>query len=174
MGSSPIRSSPPNSPLRSDFSGHVTPPGWRRALEMHHPPTTVAGPDEGLPALAAEFPTALDWTVGPRLLTAAVLVIGSARRLRRLAVEGFTELALGVVLCVGGILRRLRFGHSAQATAFPGACRKGGRSAMSAAPADPSPSPAGIRPNPDALRRCCDTRQSGPRRCRRRAPPRAA
>lgn len=51
-----------------------------------------------LAALAAKFPTARHRTVRPRLLAAAILMIGSARRLCHLAVEGFPELALGLTL----------------------------------------------------------------------------
>src|SRR5437879_10681034 len=64
-----------------------------------------------LAALAAELPAALGRTVRPRLLVAAVLVVGSARRLRLLAVERFTELALGLVF-----LLRVRFGHDGSLT----------------------------------------------------------
>ncbi|AMC54496.1 hypothetical protein RN07_1265 [Mycobacterium tuberculosis variant bovis] len=44
------------------------------------------------------IPTARHRTVRPRLLAAAILMIGSARRLCHLAVEGFPELALGLTL----------------------------------------------------------------------------
>ena len=51
-----------------------------------------------LPALSAEFATALHRTVCPRLFVATAFVIGSARRLGHLAVQGLTELALDLVL----------------------------------------------------------------------------
>jgi hypothetical protein len=67
----------------------------------------TANPVSARAALTTEFPTALDRTVRPGLRAAPVLVIGSARRLRLLPVEGFAELALGLVL-----LPRVRFSHT--------------------------------------------------------------
>ena len=105
-------------------------------------------------ALAAEFPTALCRTVRPRLLAATVFVIGSARRVGHLAVEGFAELALGLVLGPLRprrltIFRGVRFSHTGSlawtgrawlvdmaVSACLGACRTGARLAASAAPAD--------------------------------------
>lgn len=51
-------------------------------------------PRPWLAALAAEFPTARHRTVRPRLLAAAILMIGSARRLCHLAVEASRNLRL--------------------------------------------------------------------------------
>src|ERR1700739_100347 len=72
-----------------------------------------------LDALATEFPTALDRTMRPGLLAAAVLVIGSARGLGLLAIAGFAALTLGLVL-----LRRFRFGHTGS-LAWTGRARRG-------------------------------------------------
>ena len=63
--------------------------------------STLSAAKSNYAALAAELPAVLQRSVRAGLFGAAVLVCGTAGRLRLLALQRLTELALGVVLRIG-------------------------------------------------------------------------